>query len=131
MGVGLVFVVATACSGGMATSPNSSPVVGGHSTTIVASGASSSGGGGGGYAVISPLATYSFNPTPDTVAAGAMVTFEFQNVTHWVTFDLNPGDVANIPQTSNADSTRTFVTPGTYTYHCAIHTYMHGTVVVQ
>jgi plastocyanin len=130
--VGLLLI--QACSGAMggSTGPTSTPVAGGHSTTIVASGASSGGGGGGGgYDVIGALTTYTFSPTPDTVAVGAHVTFQFQNVTHWVTFDQNPGAVANIPPTSNADSTRSFVTPGTYTYHCAIHSYMHGTVVVQ
>jgi plastocyanin len=73
---------------------------------------------------------YFFSPTPDTVVAGSAVTFQFDDVTHTVTWDQNPGGVANIPPTSNADSTRV-LPAGTYTYHCSIHTYMHGTVVAQ
>ena len=38
---------------------------------------------------------------------------------------------AAIGGVTNADSTRVFSTPGTYMYHCSIHTYMMGTVVVQ
>ena len=111
-----------------------SPVSGGHSTTIVASGSTGSmggGGGGSGYAVIQSTDTYYFNPVPDTVATGATVTFQYGDVEHWVSFDDDPGAVEDIPPTANADSTRLFGTAGTYTYHCKIHPYMHGTVVVR
>jgi plastocyanin len=55
----------------------------------------------------------------------------FLDVAHTVTFDSGPVAVADIPATSMADSVRTFATAGTYTWHCSIHPYMHGTLVVQ
>jgi plastocyanin len=132
MALGTAFLFATACGGGstMSTSPMAGSVAsGGHSSTIVASG--SSGSPSGPYGGGSSNSTYSFSPVPDTVAAGTVVTFQFEDVAHTVTFDQTPAPIANIPATANADSTRTFTTPGTYTYHCSIHTYMHGTVVAQ
>jgi plastocyanin len=73
---------------------------------------------------------YFFSPTPDTVAAGSTVSFQFDDVMHTVTWVQNPGGVANIPATSNADSTRV-LPAGTDTYHSSIYTYMHGTIVAQ
>jgi len=35
------------------------------------------------------------------------------------------------PLSPGAAFTRTFNTPGTYAYHCNIHTFMHGTVIVS
>jgi plastocyanin len=118
-GLSVTLMIATACSGS-STGPVASPVVGGHSSTIVASGSSTPATG-----------TYFFNPVPDTVTAGTAVTFEFHDVIHTVTFDQAPGVIGNIAGTANADSMRVFGVRGTYTYHCSIHPYMHGTVVVQ
>jgi plastocyanin len=98
---------------------------GGASSVIEASGSS------GSVMYGNPMpGTYSFSPTPDTVAAGSAMTFQFDDVMHTVTWVQNPGGVADIPPTSNADSTRV-LTAGTYTYHCSIHTYMTGTIVAQ
>jgi plastocyanin len=119
----------SACSnsGGSGTSTGpSGGNIGGMTATIVASGTSSSntpyGSNTGGQ--------FYFSPVPDTVAAGSPVTFQFLDVAHTVTFDSDPGAVANIPPTVNADATRSFP-HGTYTYHCSIHPYMHGTIVAQ
>jgi plastocyanin len=133
MGLVTTVLLATACAGGSTGVNGSNFVIGGASTTIVASGSSGGGGGGtGGYGGVTTMSDpYYFSPAPDTVAVGAVVTFAFMDVAHTVTFDQLPGEVSNIPATSNADSTRVFSTPGTYTYHCTIHTYMHGTVVAQ
>jgi plastocyanin len=100
--------------------------LGGASGTVEASG---SAGSANGYGNPTP-GTYFFSPNPDTVVAGSAVTFQFDDVTHTVTWDQNPGGVANIPPTSNADSTRV-LPAGTYTFHCSIHTYMTGTIVAQ
>jgi plastocyanin len=82
-------------------------------------------------AMVAAVAGCSQTPAnPDTVVAGSAVTFQFDDVTHTVTWDQNPGGVANIPATSNADSTRV-LPAGTYTFHCSIHTYMTGTIVAQ
>jgi plastocyanin len=128
---------------------NSSGPVSGHSDTITAVGSSATSGGGGGgggnpYSTAPVMRTrssaepYFFTPTPDTVAVGSTVTFAFQDVNHTVTFsaDSNPGDVANISSiaaggVANADSTRVFSTAGVYMYHCSIHPYMVGVIVVH
>jgi len=98
---------------------------GGANSVIEASGTS----GSATYGNPTP-GTYFFSPTPDTVVAGSPVTFQFDDIAHTVTWVQNPGSVADIPATNNADSTRV-LTAGTYTYHCSIHTYMHGTIVAR
>jgi plastocyanin len=132
-------------SGGGAA--NSGGPVAGASTTITAVGTSTTSGGGsnpystapvmmaGKLGTRSTAEPYFFTPTPDTVSVGATVTYVFQNVNHTVTFDT-PGSPANISSVAaggvaNADSTRVFPTAGTYSYHCSIHPYMTGMVVVQ
>jgi len=115
---------ALAC-GGNSTAPASLPV-GGRSDTVVAAGSSGSHNGFGN----SSGGQYYFSPSPDTVAAGTTVTFAFLDVAHTVTFDGGPA-MTDIPATSMADSVRTFATAGTYTWHCSIHPYMHGTLVAQ
>jgi cytochrome c oxidase subunit 2 len=100
--------------------------LGGASSTIEASGTT---GSSNGYGNPTP-GVYFFSPNPDTVVAGSVMTFQFDDVMHTVTWDENPGGVANIPATSNADSTRV-LPAGTYTFHCSIHTYMTGTIVAQ
>jgi plastocyanin len=121
---------ASACSSGTGgygggTGPGGGPL-GGASAIIVASGTAGSNNGygnsGGGQ--------FYFSPVPDTVAAGSPVMFQFQDVQHTVTFDTHPTAVADIPATANAIASRMFAA-GTYTYHCSIHPYMHGTIVAR
>jgi plastocyanin len=121
---------ASACSSGSSgssggTGPGGGPL-GGASATIVASGTA---GGNNGYGNNGGGQFY-FSPVPDTVAAGSAVTFQFRDVQHTVTFDVDPSAVADIPATANANATRMFAA-GTYTYHCSIHPYMHGTIVAR
>jgi plastocyanin len=113
-------------SGSGSTDPISEPL-GGHGTTIAATGTTPPNNGFGNTSG----GEFYFSPVPDTVAAGTQVTFAFGDVAHTVTFDSGPIALANIPATMNADSVRTFATAGTYTWHCSIHPYMHGTVVAQ
>lgn len=76
------------------------------------------------------IQNFSFVPPTMMVPVGATVTWtNMDSVGHTTTSDtgvwnsgaLNPG----------ASFQHTFNTPGTYTYHCMIHPYMHGTLVVQ
>ena len=108
-------------------SPGTGPTgLGGASSTVEASGST---GSANGYGNPTP-GSYFFSPNPDTVVAGSVMTFQFDDVMHTVTWEQNPGNVANIPATSDADSTRV-LPAGTYTFHCSIHTYMTGTIVAQ
>jgi plastocyanin len=65
-----------------------------------------------------------------TVNVGSKVTWtNTDSVTHTVTSDngvFGSGDLA-----PNATFSYTFNTTGTFAYHCSIHTYMTGTVIVH
>jgi plastocyanin len=76
------------------------------------------------------IQSFSFGPQTLTVSAGTTVTWtNDDSVTHTVTAadgsfnsgNLKPGD----------QFTYTFSAPGTYSYHCSIHPFMTGQVVVQ
>ena len=78
------------------------------------------------------IADYSFTPQNIVVVIGINNTVTWTNDgphTHTVTADdnsfasgdLNPGSAY----------TQTFTAPGNYSYHCSIHTFMKGTVVVD
>ena len=71
-----------------------------------------------------------FSPTGITINAGGTVTWinydsEIHNPTQddaaWTSGELAP----------NGQYTRTYSTPGTYSYHCEIHKEMKGTVTVK
>ncbi len=74
-----------------------------------------------------------FVPQVITVTAGSTITWTNQDlVTHTAT-----GDLTNVEpvcgarfMAGNQTCTNRFMTPGVYPYHCAIHAFMHGTVVV-
>lgn len=76
------------------------------------------------------IQNFAFSPTTITINVGDTVTWQNNDSTiHHIiandgSFDL--GDVV-----SGATSSFKFVTAGTYNYHCSIHTYMTGTVIVQ
>lgn len=71
-----------------------------------------------------------YNPPYLTVSPGTTVTFNFFSVQHGVTF-TTPGSPNNIPPTMNASVNVVFPTAGTYNFHCPIHTYMTGYIIVQ
>ena len=72
---------------------------------------------------------FAFGPATITVKPGTTVTWTQQDEDqHTVT--ANDGSFSSSPLVTGATYTHTFTTPGTYTYHCSIHPFMHATVVV-
>jgi plastocyanin len=75
---------------------------------------------------------FSFDPAVITVTAGTSVVWTNQTfATHTVTSDIS--DTQSFDSGGIAPGgtyTYTFLISGTFPYHCAIHTDMHGTVVV-
>jgi plastocyanin len=74
--------------------------------------------------------TTAYNPNPITVSRGDTVTWvNTDNVTHTSTADGNAFSSGNIAP--GGSFRQTFQTAGSFTYHCAIHPNMVGTVTVQ
>jgi plastocyanin len=114
-------ISAAACgSGGYGsgpTGPTQQPIAAGANIVLVPNGTAASNNGPG------------FAPTPLTVPAGTTVTFgNNDGTTHTATADNGAWNISLAPGQTN---TTTLATPGTYTYHCTIHSFMKGTIVVQ
>ncbi len=78
------------------------------------------------------FSSFAFSPGVITVTAGSVVTWTNDSVTtHTSTSDgIGPGAWDSGGILPGGIFTHTFLLPGTYGYHCAIHTSMTGTVVV-
>jgi len=75
------------------------------------------------------ILNYAFGPQTVTVKVGAVVTWTQQDEdAHTVTADDK--SFASSTLANGQTYSHTFTAPGTYSYHCSIHPYMHGTVVV-
>ncbi len=77
------------------------------------------------------IQNFAFSPATITVSAGTTVTWtNLDSTTHKIVSDS--GSELDSPNMDNGGVyTHTFSTAGTYAYHCGIHTYMKGTVIVQ
>lgn len=76
------------------------------------------------------IASFAFGPAAITVKPGTTVTWTQQDEDqHTVT--ANDGSFTSSPLITGTTYTHTFTAPGTYAYHCSIHPFMHGTVVVS
>jgi plastocyanin len=103
--------------GSSSSAPSSSPIPAGPTTVLAPNGAYLGPGSG-------------FQPPTLTVTAGTTVTFGNNDVTThtsvadggaWSSGNISPGTMFSV----------TLNTKGTFTYHCTIHPFMNGTVVVQ
>jgi len=80
---------------------------------------------------VNTTTTY-YSPTTITVVIGVNNTVTWtnnDNIAHTVTADNGVFDSGLLNQ--GQTWTYTFTTPGTYAYHCSIHPWMKGTVVVK
>jgi plastocyanin len=96
-------------------------------------------GGGGPTGVSVTVRNNNYSPNQVTVTAGGTVSWEWNScsgdgyggqtcTSHSVTFASGP----NSPVQSEGSFTRTFASPGTFTYQCETHRgAMSGSVVVQ
>lgn len=87
---------------------------------------SSSAGGGSNVTV----KNFGFDPAQLTVTIGTTVTWTFDDqALHNATAD---NGTFKSPSLNNGKSFKyAFTKPGTYTYICTIHQYMHGTITVK
>jgi amicyanin len=75
------------------------------------------------------ISNFKFGPRTLTVKVGTKVTWTNKDlVAHSVNFASGKINSKTLDQ--NAKFSHTFTTPGTYPYICAIHPFMHGTIVV-
>lgn len=78
------------------------------------------------------ISGFSFQPSSMNVKVGDTVTWTNQDpTTHTVTADDGSFDSGNIASATGGTYSHTFTTVGTFSYHCAIHPSMKGTVVVE
>jgi plastocyanin len=76
------------------------------------------------------IVDFAFRPTPLRVSAGTRVVFSNQGGTaHTATANGGGFDTGRIQPGTTASVT--FKRPGTYLFHCSIHPFMHGRIVVE
>jgi plastocyanin len=76
------------------------------------------------------IVNFAFSPATLNVQVGRTVTWTNQDsTTHRVASDSGVFDSGNLVQ--SATFSYTFNNAGTFAYHCAIHTYMTGNIVVK
>jgi plastocyanin len=76
------------------------------------------------------IVDFAFQPTTITITAGQTVTWQnIGSAQHTVTAD--DGSFYSGPLDPGNQFANRFDKPGTYTYHCSIHTQMKGTVIVK
>ena len=115
-------------------------------TTVAACGSGSGGGGGtpppastqsassgsapaGGGSTVE-IMNFMFMPGSLTVPVGTTVTWKFDDSTdHTVNADDN--SFASSPMANGQTFTHTFSSAGTVAYHCSIHPFMKGTIIVK
>jgi plastocyanin len=140
LGPGLVLAFAlAACSSGSSatTGPTSAPAATAAAPAAPASAASASGGctvGTAGATVTVSIKSFAFSPETVTVKVGDVLGWaNGDSATHTATLDDGSCDAGRI--TGGSAGTKTFVFSAdaagkSFTYHCAIHSSMKGTITV-
>jgi plastocyanin len=78
------------------------------------------------------LQNFSFNPSSTTVQKGDIVIFKNMDPTqHTVTSDTGVFDSGHLDPSTQWTLTTANMAPGTYPFHCNIHTTMHGILIIQ
>jgi plastocyanin len=76
------------------------------------------------------ISGYAYKPATITVKPGTKITFTNHDQTaHTATSTHKGFDTGTVQPGKSA--TVTFTKPGTYTYYCQFHAFMHGTVIVK
>jgi plastocyanin len=81
------------------------------------------------HAVNVSISNYAFHPATLTVAAGTRITFTNHDQTAHTATASSGFDTGTVDPGKSA--TVTFKKPGTYTYYCQFHAFMHGEVIVR
>ena len=80
-------------------------------------------------AMVNCATVYCFSPTTITIPVGSSVTWTNQpSAPHTATADSEAWKTPTVSPAGSA--TVAFNTAGTFPYHCSIHPFMHGTIVV-
>jgi plastocyanin len=113
-----ILLLAVACGSGAA---------GGGAPPAASAPAAGAPAGGGSTVEIN---NFMFMPMALTVAVGTTVTWKFDDSTeHTVTADDK--SFSSPPTSGGRTFTHRFTTAGTVAYHCSIHPFMTGTIVVR
>jgi plastocyanin len=126
----LVAACGSSGSGGSASSTTSAAAAS-STTAATASGGTTAPGGATTSAAAAEITIKNFAfTTPASVSPGAKITVRNEDSTaHTVTVDS--GNAFNDQAPSGSSSFTAPMTPGSYPFHCSIHPFMHGTLVVK
>jgi len=76
------------------------------------------------------IVNFAFSPQPLSVSPGTQVVWTNDDSTFHTVF-ADDGAFSSKPLLMNQNFTFQFSKPGTYSYHCSIHPFMKGTVLVK
>jgi amicyanin len=122
----VTLTIASTIVAGCATTTNTTPSPTAAPTVTTKPSADSSA-----YTSTITIKNFTFQPPEVTVEKGTLVTWVNEDsVGHTVT--SNDGKFSSSGSFSKGDSYQVqFNDPGTYTYHCAPHPFMKGTIIVE
>lgn len=122
----LLFTLGVAACGAGKTATTSPPTTGGSSATTTTGVSTTTPASGATLAIT--IKNFEFSPNPAHVKVGQTVTVtNLDDTDHSLT--ANNGSF-NTGVFSSGTKTLTFNTPGTFQFHCMIHNFMTGTIIV-